>query len=1214
MVFVSSFFDRNSDPPDKQQQQQQSLPQQQQPALENGIVMKGMMSIQEELAMKNEQQQQQQPVPPYPQLIYAGTGVVEYGAPDSDSSPDNMVAHHHHVHHQLHGGWPQLAATGDGVAPPPAMGGGVGVGVGGPIPTKPAPLGGWMDGLFGCMRPVLSLIGKSHIMEMKSKQTEDWEIPYETISDMVWLGSGAQGAVFCGKLRNELVAVKKVREAKETDIKHLRKLDHENIVKFKGVCTQEPAFCIIMEYCPYGPLHKLLQDNGGIITPQQLVSWSHQIALGMQYLHSHKIIHRDLKSPNILIGDNEVIKISDFGTSREWNEISTKMSFAGTVAWMAPEVIRNEPCNEKVDIWSYGVVLWELLTGEVPYKNVDSSQIIFGVGNNSLYLPIPGSCPEGFKLLIKQCWSAKPRNRPSFKIILQHLDIAGRELLQMCAKEQYAGYYETQKSWREEIRSHMTKLTSNGMNIQKYEQDLIQKRKDEWKHAQDIRMMYERRLERTNTLYLQLSAYYLQLEQKEREIAEREKQLPYKQRKCGLLKRGPEKTNRKRTPFSFPSMAAALPRGCGESTTPSPTAATAAPTGGYPGMVAPRATLYAQVNPSGHHGAKSVVVAAPPPAYSTLAPPTATTTNQPPVTTMPTSQQLVQGAAAAIGGGGGVPVTLTTTPSGRTKKLRHRRAGSGTFNSPKSSPNRDRRVQSEPETRHVKLVDMETQTEAMDISETDASPSPNVATKRMSTSLREEEEDAADAVEPVDDVEPSPAPAHPGSGVRREATVQRPKKEEEKEEEKEVMDAGRSNVYRCSSKPQSEDDGEVPEDEENGNSISISTMTNSRSSDMMTTSGDQQQQQQQYRCGRLRNLQEEEADGDVEEYDDERECSSPDPIMDAMNSNERLDRACSDDDKIDTLDRKVNIMTERLQGSAAYSNLLNDNNVIVYRCQQKAPLDGSTILMKHPAAGGNLNVGGSGVGAFLYSSSSNGGGGVAATMTTTTTTKTATEKAAAHERRLSEQHAHPHHHHHLHHGHLEDERCTDSWTDEEGEEPVEELFNYALRRKSLGRLPIKRTRRCKHASTTTCIAAGSQAGGCGSSSAVGGDLPIVHRKLPSNATISDEENTSEYSRAPSSQRSTLESNPELPSAIGLAAKKGQQQHQRTERLKKQTAMQKSTTSAKDTDDDDEDDAIVGESEVEQSESSESSSEDEAPSRIAKVKVAPVADVVNGNRV
>lgn len=131
---------------------------------------------------------------------------------------------------------------------------------------------------------------------------------------------------------------------------------------------------------------------------------------------------------SVLIAKDEIVKISDFGTSREWNEVSTKMSFAGTVAWMAPEIIRNEPCSEKVDIWSYGVVLWELLSCEVPYKDVDSSAIIWGVGSNSLHLPIPTSCPEGFKLLVKQCWSAKPRNRPSFKHILIHLDIAAVEV------------------------------------------------------------------------------------------------------------------------------------------------------------------------------------------------------------------------------------------------------------------------------------------------------------------------------------------------------------------------------------------------------------------------------------------------------------------------------------------------------------------------------------------------------------------------------------------------------------------------------------------------------------------------------------------------------------------------------------------------------------------------------------------------------------------
>jgi serine/threonine protein kinase len=85
-----------------------------------------------------------------------------------------------------------------------------------------------------------------------------------------------------------------------------------------------------------------------------------------------------------LIGNEEKIKISDFGTSRLFNDISTKMSFAGTVSWMAPEIIRNEPCSEKVDVWSYGVVLWELLTCELPYKDLDSSAIIWGIGNETL--------------------------------------------------------------------------------------------------------------------------------------------------------------------------------------------------------------------------------------------------------------------------------------------------------------------------------------------------------------------------------------------------------------------------------------------------------------------------------------------------------------------------------------------------------------------------------------------------------------------------------------------------------------------------------------------------------------------------------------------------------------------------------------------------------------------------------------------------------------
>ncbi|XP_071822841.1 mitogen-activated protein kinase kinase kinase 13-B-like [Apostichopus japonicus] len=375
----------------------------------------------------------------------------------------------------------------------------------------------FLEGIWGCLRPVIGMINISAVAE---KPADDWEVPFEAIRNLQWLGSGAQGAVFLGQYRGEPLAVKKLREEKETDIKHLRKLNHPNIVKIKGVCRKAPCFCILMEYCPYGQLYEVLRD-GREIPPFLMVEWSKQIARGMDYLHSRKIIHRDLKSPNVLVSTNDLLKISDFGTSKEWNEKSTKMSFAGTVAWMAPEVIRNELCSEKVDVWSFGVVLWELLTGEMPYKDVDSSAIIWGVGSNSLQLPIPSTCPEGFKILMIQCWAAKTKNRPNFRQIMMHLDIAAADFLSTPQE----AYFDKQVDWREEIKAEFEKIKSQGSHIHHIDEELIRRREDELSHAQDIREHYEKKLQRANDLYLELTSCLLQLEQREKDITKREQAL-----------------------------------------------------------------------------------------------------------------------------------------------------------------------------------------------------------------------------------------------------------------------------------------------------------------------------------------------------------------------------------------------------------------------------------------------------------------------------------------------------------------------------------------------------------------------------------------------------------------------------------------------------------------------------------------------------------------
>jgi serine/threonine protein kinase len=147
-------------------------------------------------------------------------------------------------------------------------------------------------------------------------------------------------------------------------------------------------------------------------------------ARGMNYLHcgNPAVLHRDLKSANILLDDSYNPKVCDFGLSRIKAHENSMTANCGTVQWMAPEILANEPYAEPADVYSYGIILWELLTRECPYEGMSSIQAAMAVLNQNCRPEIPNWCPTVFADLVRQCIEKDPSNRPTFAAILSRLD------------------------------------------------------------------------------------------------------------------------------------------------------------------------------------------------------------------------------------------------------------------------------------------------------------------------------------------------------------------------------------------------------------------------------------------------------------------------------------------------------------------------------------------------------------------------------------------------------------------------------------------------------------------------------------------------------------------------------------------------------------------------------------------------------------------------
>nr|XP_020471986.1 mitogen-activated protein kinase kinase kinase 11-like [Monopterus albus] len=345
---------------------------------------------------------------------------------------------------------------------------------------------------------VVDELGPAVVGEFEPEVVDFRELSLEEV-----IGVGGFGKVYRGTWRGELVAVKAARQDPDEDIsvtaQNVRQearlfamLTHPNIITLQGVCLQEPNMCLIMEYASGGPLSRALA--GRRIPPHVLVNWAVQIARGMLYLHSEAIvpvIHRDLKSNNILLAqpiENEcmeglTLKITDFGLAREWHK-TTKMSTAGTYAWMAPEVIKSSTFSKGSDVWSYGVLLWELLTGEAPYKGIDGLAVAYGVAVNKLTLPIPSTCPEPFAQLMAECWDQDPHRRPNFSSILTQLTALEQQVKEEMPQD---SFHSLQEDWKVEIQDMFDEIRAKEKELRCREEELKRAALEQKSHEEFLR-------------------------------------------------------------------------------------------------------------------------------------------------------------------------------------------------------------------------------------------------------------------------------------------------------------------------------------------------------------------------------------------------------------------------------------------------------------------------------------------------------------------------------------------------------------------------------------------------------------------------------------------------------------------------------------------------------------------------------------------------------
>uniref|UniRef100_A0A0E0DI61 non-specific serine/threonine protein kinase n=1 Tax=Oryza meridionalis TaxID=40149 RepID=A0A0E0DI61_9ORYZ len=264
----------------------------------------------------------------------------------------------------------------------------------------------------------------------------DWlEISWDELELKERVGAGSFGTVYRADWHGSDVAVKVLtdQDVGEAQLKEflreiaiMKRVRHPNVVLFMGAVTKCPHLSIVTEYLPRGSLFRLINkaSAGEMLDLRRRLRMALDVAKGINYLHclNPPIVHWDLKTPNMLVDKNWSVKVGDFGLSRfKANTFISSKSVAGTPEWMAPEFLRGEPSNEKCDVYSFGVILWELMTMQQPWNGLSPAQVVGAVAFQNRRLPIPQDTVPELAAFVESCWDDDPRQRPSFSSIVDTL-------------------------------------------------------------------------------------------------------------------------------------------------------------------------------------------------------------------------------------------------------------------------------------------------------------------------------------------------------------------------------------------------------------------------------------------------------------------------------------------------------------------------------------------------------------------------------------------------------------------------------------------------------------------------------------------------------------------------------------------------------------------------------------------------------------------------